>query len=71
MLNENQELNFLDVLAMISFAFQMQNTERLATAEELHRDNAAAVEEIHKHFELQDKKIDKIIKFLEDNYANH
>lgn len=64
MLNENQELGFLDVLAMIFFAFQMQNTERLATAEELHRDNAAAVEEIQKHLEMQDKKIDKIMEAL-------
>ena len=49
----------------------MRNTERLATSEKLHRDNSAAVEDIQKHLELQDKKIDKIIKFLEENYANH
>ena len=49
----------------------MRNTERLVTAEELHKDNSAAVEEIQKHLEMQDKKIDKIIKFLEENYANH
>lgn len=64
MLNDNQELGFLDALSMISFAFQMRNTERLATAEELHRDNSAAVEEIQKHLEMQDEKINKIMEAL-------
>ena len=64
-------MNFLDVLSVMSFCISLQNLELNISQDDLQKETERLdtslrqnVEEIHRHLEMQDKKIDKILKEL-------
>ena len=60
-------LDFLDLLTLLSFVLQIQNQDKLIGIRDVQKEVDRAIGEIHEHLEQQDKKIDSIIKMLEDN----
>lgn len=61
---DDQNLELLDVLAIVSFAIQMQNQPKIFGMSDLQKGVRKVVDEIHKHLEVQDNKIDKIMEVL-------
>lgn len=70
------EWTFLDVVSLISFVVGLQNLELNITQESLDKqtmelkervdkDVKSALQEIHSHLEIQDKKLNDISKRLE------
>lgn len=75
-MNDNQQLDFLDLLNILSFVIGILNYQENLTQSDkqelLHKvdeDTQTAIQEIHNHLQMQDDKIDKIINILEDR--NH
>ena len=71
---DNGEFTFLDIVSIISFLVGVQNLdmnitqEDMQTAEnELSQALTEQMEEIHKHLESQDKKIDAMLGILKEN----
>ena len=62
--SESSNLEFLDVLAIISFALQIQNQSNIIGIRDVQREVNRAVSEIHAHLETQDDKIDKLVEVL-------
>lgn len=60
----NNENNFLDILAIISFVIAVQNLEENVSQSQMQETVRKAVTEIHEHLEIQDSKIDEILKIL-------
>ena len=65
---EQQQLDFLDVLSIISFAITIENQNKLIGIQDVQKEVDRALEELHKHLEMQDQKIDKILEVLYDHY---
>ena len=70
--SENRQLTFLDILNVLSFLIGVENLEANLDQNDkadLQHDLSMTAEkllsEIHAHLELQDVKIDKILKRLE------
>lgn len=63
-MNEKKQLDFLDVLSLISFALQIKTVENTFTIEDIQKDNDRIMQELHKHMEEQDKKINEIWEVL-------
>lgn len=63
-MNEKKQLDFLDVLSLISFALQIKTVENTFTIEDVQKDNDRITQELHKHMEEQDKKINEIWEVL-------
>ena len=70
--SENRQLTFLDILNVLSFLIGVENLESNLDQNDkadLQHDLSMTAEkllsEIHAHLELQDVKIDKILKRLE------
>lgn len=63
-MNEKKQLDFLDVLSLISFALQIKTVENTFTIEDVQQDNDRIMQELHKHMEEQDKKINEIWEVL-------
>lgn len=59
-------LEFLDILTVVSFVLQVQNQGRIIDLGDVQDEVNRAVEEIHRHLEEQDKKIDRIIEVIEN-----
>lgn len=66
---ENGEITFLDMLSIMSFCIGLQNLDMNITQEDMQRNTEALdrllrenVREIHQHLEVQDRKIDEILK---------
>lgn len=57
-------LEFLDILTVLSFVLQLQNQSKIFGLQEVQNDNNRVAQEIHKHLESQDKKIDQILEVL-------
>ena len=57
-------LEILDILTIISFALQIDNQNRIIDIKDVQGEVNRAIDEIHKHLEIQDKKLDTIIKGL-------
>ena len=57
-------LEILDILTIISFALQLDNQNRIIDIKDVQNEVNRAIDEIHKHLEIQDKKLDTIIKGL-------
>lgn len=71
---DNGELTFLDIVGLMSFFIGVQNLDLNVTQEDAQNlqkelaDKASIIlNEIHKHLEEQDKKIDKILEVLNDD----
>ena len=69
----NGELKFMDGIGLLSFFIGLQNLDLNVTQEDAQRlehqtnDNAERIlTEIHMHLEEQDKKLDKILKWMEE-----
>lgn len=61
---KNQD--FMDILNIASFLLSVQNLESNLDQDKADKLLKGAVGDIHKHLEMQDKKLDMIIKRLED-----
>ena len=64
MQQDEQWLEFLDILTVLSFVLQLQNQSKIFGLQEVQNDNNRVAQEIHKHLESQDKKIDRILEVL-------
>lgn len=64
MQQDEQWLEFLDILTVLSFVLQLQNQSKIFGLQEVQNDNNRVAQEIHKHLESQDKKIDQILEVL-------
>ena len=70
----NGELNFIDAVSLMSFFIGLQNLDLNVTQEDAqrleHHTNETAekiLSEIHSHLEEQDKKIDKMLQWMEEH----
>ena len=70
-MSNNGEWDFLDILAVMSFCIGLQNLELNISQDDLQKETERLdtslrrnVEEIHKHLEIQDEKLDKILEEL-------
>lgn len=61
---DEQGLGFLDILTVLSFVLQLQNQSKIFGLQEVQNDNNRVEQEIHKHLESQDEKIDRILEVL-------
>ena len=71
------ELSFMDLINIISFIVGLQNLDLNISqndldnqTEQLDKKLRSNVDEIHRHLEMQDKKIDLIIRELTGNDEN-
>lgn len=69
----NGEFTFIDILAIISFCVGLENLELNIAQEdldnqtqELDRRLRDVVDDIHRHLQLQDEKLEQILARLED-----
>lgn len=63
-MNEQKQLDFLDVLSIISFVLQIETLGNTFTIEDIQKDNDRIMQELHGHLEEQDRKIDMIMEVL-------
>lgn len=68
-MNENN-LDFLDLLNIISIGIQIQNQKDIAKASDIQDEINKAVDLINEHLQMQDKKIDKILRMLEGDKSD-
>ena len=68
--NQDSGLEFLDILAIVSFAIQMQNQSKIFGISDVQEELQKVVGEVHAHLERQDDKIDLILKELRINEGN-
>ena len=70
----NKELTFIDILSIISFCVGLENLELNIAQEDLDNQTQeldarlhAVVDDIHKHLQAQDEKIDKILEVVSND----
>lgn len=68
--NQSGGLEFLDILAILSFALQVQNQSKIFGIGDVQAELQKVVDEIHAHLERQDQKIDLILEELSNNESN-
>lgn len=61
---KNQD--FMDILNIMSFAIGVENLDSNLDQDTMQQLLGKTVKDIHNHLELQDKKLDMIIKKLEE-----
>ena len=73
-MNNNNQLEFLDMLNIASFCIGLMNlnsnltqNDKQELEEQLNKSVQKLLQEVHTHLEQQDKKIDLILKKLEVN----
>ena len=66
---ENKQLDFLDILNLISFAIQLQNQGNIIHISDVQNEVDRAVDKINEHLVEQDRKLNLIMEGLgyEDN----
>lgn len=64
---QNENLDFLDIITLMSFMLQVANQNKFFDIHYVQEDNNRIVAVIQEHLENQDKKIDYIISRLEEN----
>lgn len=62
------DLDFLDMLTIISFWIQIQNQQNIVGIKDVQHEVDRAIDEIHRHLESQDEKIDTILEALNENH---
>lgn len=62
-MNENN-FDLLDLLTIISIGIQIQNQKDIAKASDIQDEINRAVDLINEHLQMQDQKIDEILKIL-------
>ena len=60
-------LDLIDVLTILSFVLQVQNQDSIIDMSDIQQEINMAVNDIHKHLNIQDKKIDMILEVLDHN----
>ena len=72
--SDNGQLNFMDIVALLSFFIGIQNLDLNVTQEDAQNlqkeltDKASIIlNEIHAHLEQQDNKIDRILEALNND----
>ena len=72
-MNNNEQFDFLDLLNILSFVIGILNYQENLTQSDkqelmnkVDEDTKTAIKEVHKHLQMQDEKIDTIMKLLED-----
>ena len=68
-MNDNQQFELLDILTILSFVLQVQNQGNIIGLSDVQKEVNRAVDEIHRHLEEQDRKIDLLLK--EVKHGNH
>lgn len=73
-MSNNKELTFIDILSIISFCVGLENLELNIAQEDLDNQTQeldarlhAVVDDIHKHLQAQDEKIDKILEVVSND----
>ena len=61
-MNDNQQFELLDILTILSFAFQVKNESKLIGITDIQNEVNRAVSEIHAHLEEQDRKIELLLE---------
>lgn len=64
---QNQNLDFLDIITLMSFMLQIKNQNKFFDIHDVQEDNNRIVAVIQEHLKNQDKKIDYIISRMEEN----
>lgn len=65
-MNEQQNLDFLDLLTVMSFGLQLQNQSKIFGIKDVQDDNNRIANELHEHLKNQDEKINKILEVLNE-----
>lgn len=65
-MNERNQLEFLDMLSVLSFALQLTNQRMFVSMADIHQDNDRILKDIHQHLKKQDKKLDEIWRYLHE-----
>ena len=65
--SENENIELLDILTIISFALQVKNQSKMFGINDLQKELHNIVTEIHQHLEKQDDKIDRIMELLKND----
>lgn len=68
--NSNKQFSALDILSFISFLIGLKNYEQNVTQNDIQDTVQSAVSSIQKHLQMQDEKIDFIIKKMEGFEVN-
>lgn len=63
----NRNLDWLDVIAVISFVIGLANYEENVDQSTMNNAIEQAVKDIHDHLEEQDRKIDKLIEVINND----
>jgi hypothetical protein len=63
-MNEQNNLEILGILTIVSFILQMQNQSKIFGISDVQDELHKAVKEIHAHLEIQDEKLNKILGVL-------
>ena len=66
----NQQLEFLDILTILSFVLQIQNQSSIVGINDVQDEVNRAITEIHAHLEEQDRKLEKLLERMGEN-ENH
>lgn len=64
---QNENLDFLDIITVMSFMLQITNQNKFFDIHDIQKDNNRIIAVIQEHLKNQDKKIDYIISRLEEN----
>lgn len=66
---ENKQLDFLDILSIISFMIQIQNQGNIIRISDVQNEVDRAVDKINEHLVEQDRKLNLVLEVLgyEDN----
>ena len=60
----NEQLDFIDLLSIMSFCIGVMNLDLNVTADDIDKQTQTLLNEIHTHLEKQDNKIDEILRRL-------
>lgn len=63
---DENNLDFLDLLNIISIGIQIQNQKDIAKASDIQDEINNAVDLINEHLQRQDQKIDEILRLLRE-----
>ena len=64
-MNEREQLSFIDLLSILSFCIGLMNLDINITQEDVDNQTQILLNELHGHLEMQDNKLDNIIRRLE------
>ena len=77
--DEDRQLNFIDILSILSFIIGLQNLELNVDQNDMDQQTreiqdkasklvSSALSEIHQHLKMQDDKINKILEVLNEDH---